>query len=236
MKRNKIQDIINLDNVFYEKIAQEFSVTRQGSWNGWKKVIKVIKHKLENGEKMQVLDIGSGNGRFFKFLQENINGFEYTGLEINEYLITESRQNYPTAKFEKLDVLSEINKINKKYDAVVIFGLTHHIPGKIFRKQWFSFLARLLKNDGLLIFTIWRFSEDKRFISRAKVAEDLEQNDYYYDWANSKHKRYFHKYSEMELETLIEKLQLQNLKLIDKFDCDGKTNRLNRYYIFKKIT
>ena len=189
----------------------------------------------ENADKnhINVLDIACGNGRFYKFLEDNLHkSVSYLGVDNNDFMMLEGVLKYELAEFKNLDVLQEIDKIENTYDLITVFGLTHHIPGQKFRLNWFNKLPGFLNTHGILILTFWNLSDDDRF-KKAQKAENLEENDYYYGWGESEDKRYVHIYTDKEINTIKHHYEKQNLKLIEEFYADGKTGNLNRYLIFK---
>lgn len=232
MDKNKIDEIIKQNFEFYKNHAEEFSKTRQNPWDGWQKCLQIL---TENTDKdhINVLDIACGNGRFYKFLEDNLHkSVSYLGVDNNDFMMLEGILKYGLAEFKNLDVLQERDKIEGTYDLITVFGLTHHIPGQEFRLDWFNKLPRILNTRGILILTFWNLSEDNRF-KKAQKAENLEENDFYYGWGESEDKRYVHIYTDEEINTIKQDYEKQNLKLIEKFYADGKTGKLNRYLIFK---
>jgi len=229
---NKIRDINKLNFEFYKNHAEEFSKTRQNPWDGWENCLQTISDDT-NKTHLNVLDIGCGNGRFYKFLVDNLKrSVSYVGLDNNDYLMVEALLKYKLADFKNFDVLKDLDKLETKYDLVTVFGLTHHIPGNEYRFAWFKKLPVLLNVEGLLIMTFWNLSEDDRF-KKAEKATDLEDNDYYYGWGDSEDKRYVHIYSDEEIDNIKNLFSEKNLKLINEFYADGKTGNLNRYLMFK---
>lgn len=233
MDQNKISDINKLNFEFYKKHAEEFSKTRQNPWQGWDKCLQIL---VKNNKKthLNVLDIACGNGRFYQYLTENLDrSIGYLGVDNNDYMLVEALLKYKLPEFRSLDALNNLNEVENQYDLITVFGLTHHIPGKEFRMSWFKQLPNLLNNNGILIVTFWNLSEDDRF-KKAQKSEDLEEDDYFYGWGDSKDKRYVHIYSEDEINHIKEMFAQQNLKLVDEFYSDGKTENLNRYLIFQR--
>ncbi|MBW6441908.1 class I SAM-dependent methyltransferase [Patescibacteria group bacterium] len=255
MNIKEINQILELNKEFYQLVGKDFSKTRQKPWEGWGRVIEIIRKELEeknknyDENKVRFLDIGCGNGRFFKFLWENIGnlnieGFEYTGVDINNDLLEEATRVQPCKGlsrrlstrsrprsdprlnphpvFIKEDIFKNIDKIPGKYNVVTAFGVTHHIPDNNFRKAWFSKLPKLLKDEkgclSMLALTFWDFEQ--------------KPGDYFLGWKeNEKAKRYCHKYSKKEIENLKKMYKNDGLNLINEFEADNK----NLYLIFGKI-
>lgn len=232
LDENKINDITKNVEEFYNKQAEEFSKTRHTPWPGWNTCLYHIKQKFPQ-DKLSVLDIACGNGRFYEFLIENSDyEFDYLGLDNNDYMMIEALLKYQYASFSNFDVFHNLGDIETKYDVVAVFGFTHHIPSQEFRRRWFSSLINLLNPYGMLLMTFWDLNKDERF-SKAEKAQDLEENDYYYGWGDSDDKRYVHIYTDEELQSIIDIFEQHDTKLIDTFSSDGKNNNLNRYLIFQ---
>ncbi|MBN1162609.1 class I SAM-dependent methyltransferase [Patescibacteria group bacterium] len=248
MKPETFRKIIELNKDFYNEIGQSFSSKRQYPWEGWGRVVVHIKTLLDEKDTIKVLDLGCGNGRFYDYLASNLttNKFEYTGCDISEPLLSISKSKYPNTEFLQLDIISDLEKIHEKYDVVACFGITHHIPSFEFRKKWFEKLSKLVESKGLLILTFWEFNNDKRFSKSSrnitsgsvKIGEnDIEEGDYFLGWDKKNNAfRYVHIYSEEEYKLLDSLLIREKLHFEDTYRSDGKSDLLNLYKIYKKIT
>jgi tRNA (uracil-5-)-methyltransferase TRM9 len=229
-----IKKVINQTDEFYKKHAEEFSKTRQDPWSGWEKCLGYIRKNISK-DKVSVLDVACGNGRFYKYLTRTPSPqFDYLGLDNNDYLLVEAVLKYQLAEFKNVDVFFGLGVLDKSFDVVSVFGLTHHIPGNQFRVTWLKSLIGLINPGGLLMISFWNLAEDDRF-AKAELAEDLEENDYYYGWGDSEDKRYVHIYPEEELNIIELMFEQNNLKLVDSFYSDGKNKKLNKYLIFKRL-
>jgi len=239
MNSKEITQILKLNELFYQSVSGDFSKTRQEPWEGWGRVCETIVKtfnldELNNGQSnlkndgkntscIKILDLGCGNGRFLKYIRSKIKSFDYIGIDINNDLLLEAEKieilsDKQKRKFIKKDVILDIKKIKGKYNVVTIFGLTHHIPDKSFRKKWFENLPRLLSNPALLIITFWEF--------------DKNPGDYILGWGRqSKETRFCHKYSVKEIKEIEDIFKNSGLKLIEKYKSDNK----NLYLIFGKI-
>lgn len=218
-----LKQIIETTQDFYKNISEEFSNTRQFAWKGWGSIFE----KISLPENAEILDLGCGNGRFYEFLQNQYKHFKYTGLDIDNGLLNIARNKYPDATFKKLDIIQNLQDIEGKYDLVVGFGITHHIPIEEFRKRWFNNIAKLLKKDGLLVLSFWDFLNKKSLIK----IEDLEENDYWLGWGDKKIKRYCHYYTPAEFAKIDEIFRDNNLSL---FEVVKNEEDDNKYKVYKK--
>jgi len=222
MIKEKDKQILELNKKFYQSVAYSFSETRQTPWKGWGRVVEIINDVLKN-EKIKILDLGCGNGRFLEHIKKSFSNYEYVGIDENEALLKEAlgtNKNNKNAKFIKKDIFKEINKIDGKYKLIVGFGITHHIPNEKFREKWFEDVIKLLEKDSkvLLIFTFWEF--------------DKKPGDYLISWDNKPEvARFCHKYSKKETGKIISMYKKHNIKLIEKFESDNK----NLYLVFGRI-
>lgn len=107
----------------YSTHAEEFSKTRQLSWAGWEKTLDLYKDK-----KINVLDLGCGNGRFLKFLlNHNIQIESYTGIDNSEVLLNIFKKEIINAKY-KNKCLNVIWKMPERKDPNLIAQNSPHLP------------------------------------------------------------------------------------------------------------
>lgn len=248
MNHSTIKQLNKLNQDFYQKIAISFDQTRQYSWQGW---LKLLPYLSKVKQPIRVLDIGCGNGRFASFLNEKKLQFSYHGIDSSPELIKTATAALKKLnihfKLTKLDVIQALlddsltSQLGQKYDLIVAFGLLHHLPSSKVRQKLFINISQLLSDtNSLAVITAWQFATDDRyqdkFIESSKAGfsiEKLEKNDYILGWKDHPTAfRYCHFVDDEEVKQLSQ--NLINLKIIDDFLADGKSNQLNRYLIFSK--
>ena len=221
-----IKQIIKLNEKFYQLVSKDFSKTRQRPWKGWDRVgemiTEVFDDEIKSGKDLSVLDLGCGNGRFYDFIKKQIPKIKYAGVDTNNDLLNEAQKNYSLGNnsvvFNNLDIFNNVKEIKEKYNVVVAFGITHHVPVSIFRNDWFKSLLELMNDKSILILTFWDFEE--------------ESGDYLLGWSdNVNAARFCHKYSHKELDDIIKEYESVSVKLIEIFNSDKE----NHYLIFGKI-
>ena len=210
------KSIIDLNTDFYKKTQEQFSKTRQHPWKGWDKVLENLKKSLNKVETLSILDLGCGNGRFYKFLKNELTEsefrkIEFTGFDINEYFLAECKKHYPEANWEFVDIFSDLSDLTNKYDAVACFGVTHHVP-KVEFNDWFDEVIDLVKENGIIYVSFW--------------SPNKEITDNIHTWDLDEDKQRFVEIYELEyLETVLK----EKVEILEKYENDS----LNRYLILK---
>lgn len=237
MKEEIRQKLLELNRIFYEKNAEEFSKTRNYYWRGWQKAWEVA--KSNNPNIRNVLDVGCGNGRFLSFLRENTDNFTYLGIDHSSSLIAECQYKLAddNSYFMRFDISNDdFTKIaNKKYDLILLIAVLHHIPGYSNRKDLINQLSKLLNPHGIIILTFWDFLRGDRIQNRIFPwslsdfdKKDLEEGDHLLKWSDSNDTpRYCHYFSEEEKQRIIHN---SNLRPLLRYSSDSN----NTYVIMQK--
>jgi SAM-dependent methyltransferase len=253
---------INRD--FYDRVAAEFSATRDHPWPGWTPVLA----ELAPGP-LSVLDVGCGNGRFAAFLAEArqapLSSLEYLGLDASEPLLAQARARSLGAgvRFERRDLLRDLPDGDSAaslpagpYDLISVFGFLHHVPAFEARCVLLQELGARLAARGLLAVTVWCFGESERLHGRslswqsynetasAKIdLAQLEPGDQLLRWGGRKPAagraapvRYCHLADEAEVGRLLAAVGrgASGLCLGDRYRADGRSGDLNQYLLLRR--
>lgn len=214
-----IQLINKTTTEFYNAVADSFSETRQQHWEGWEKALPYF----ENCNR--VLDLGCGNRRFTKFLNEN--GISCKVENIDNFTWDE--------EVKQVDIIEELLNDNlnlDSYDVAVCFGVMHHLPGADMRLR----LLKELTKSKIAIVSFWQFLRDERIFKKAKETtevaksrlgiKNLEENDYFLSWKDrSDVFRFCHNFTDSEIDKF-----KSSFNTIEDYTAD----RCNRYLIFNK--
>jgi len=95
----------------------------------------------------KILEIGCGPGNITKYILNKIPDADIFGIDYSEKMIQLAKKNVPNGVFEMMDC-RDINKINKKFDAV-ISGFCLPYLNKNERLKFFEDIKKLLKNNGV---------------------------------------------------------------------------------------
>ncbi len=214
----------------YNLIAEDFSKTRDRTWGE-------IKFLFDDYliEKEKILDLGCGNGRFYE-LFENKN-VDYIGVDISERLIKLAQRKHPGVKFQTADALN-LPFPNNYFDKIYTIAVLHYIPSKQLRLQFLKEIKRVLKKEGFLILTVWKFYNKKeislllkytilKLIGRSK----LDFKDIFKSWGK-KIEKYYHWFSRKELTNLVKKagFKIKEVGVVK----NERGNRQNIYIVAQK--
>lgn len=107
----------------HQSVLDFFSKNRKTTKDLYPSEWQIIKPLLHEG--IKVLDIGCAQGGMANVLTENLNEFEYVGIDINPHMIDAAQNIYPQHKFFCIKE-NEFNILNEqKFDLVLALGFMH---------------------------------------------------------------------------------------------------------------
>jgi SAM-dependent methyltransferase len=164
LKKETVDALRAVNRRFYRERASEFSRSRERPWRGWEEILARAGELLPAHPR--VLDVGCGNGRFARFLEERLGkAFDYCGVDESPLGLAEARRRLAdrdNRAFVEADFL-EGPLPKGEFDLLVLFGVLHHVPGRENRIGLLKRLSTLLAPGGLLAFSLWRFAHHPRF-------------------------------------------------------------------------
>lgn len=184
----------------------------------------------------RVLDLGCGNGRYYELFKNK--EIDYIGIDNSERLISIAQRKYPMISFQVADAL-KLPFPDNCFDKICSMAVLHHIPSKEFRSEFLKEAKRVLKKDGILIFTVWKFHQLKEIYSLIKYSilkligkSKLDFKDIMKHWGKETD-RYYHWFSKKELVALVKKAGFKVKKIgVIK---NKRRNRQNIYLITEKL-
>lgn len=146
--------------------------------------------------KPSILDIGCGPGNISKYISTKIPDADILGIDYSEKMIQLAKKNVPNGEFEVMDC-REINKINKKFDAIISGFCLPYLDGKELN-SFFSNVNYLLNDNGIAYFSF--------------VEGNLEDSKYQ---TNSHGNRSFFNFHLLEdIKEKLEKLRFKNFQIM----------------------
>jgi SAM-dependent methyltransferase len=217
-----IKEINKLNNDFYKHHLESFNRSREGIWQIYNEIPKYLESSCT------LLDLGCGNGRLGKYLKSMYQNLKYIGLDSSGELLNLARKNVPDGEFYQEDIIQNIDIERFQPDLVTLFGVTHHVPSREFRKMYFLEIKNQLKENTILIISFWKFDSKKGVTPPYLSSYKLETGDFFLGWRNNfKYLRYCHLFSREEIEEI--KKIFGNIAEISELEID------NNLYLILKI-
>lgn len=232
-----VQKLIDINQQFYQRFADQFSETRGRLQPGVERIVADLPKSAA------VLDIGCGNGELARRLVSR--GFEgrYVGLDFSDGLLEHARERLKDeerVEFGLVDLGApdwDQGLAVGSFDVVMAFAVMHHLPGDELRQRVCRQVRSLLVPGGRFIHSNWQFLNSEKLRQRihpwaeAGLAdEDVDEGDYLLDWRRGGFGlRYAHHYSVEELSRLA---QVSGFDVEDSFGSDGSTGDLGLYQVW----
>jgi len=159
----KTDKIISKTKANYSIIASHFSETRKKNiWIDLRPFLDLVNNKD------RVLDVGCGSARLYRVLKEK--KIDYLGIDFIEQFIEESKKKYPEAKFKLVNITKKTDweKVKGKFDVVLCIAVLHHMPDRYIQKMILAEINKKLKENGILILSVWNLWRKKYWIFHLK--------------------------------------------------------------------
>ena len=231
MRQAVVSQLLQLNHAFYEQMAAPFAHSRQKPWPGFD-----ILSRWLPAECPDLLDVGCGDGRLGRFLQQSGRIKTYTGVDFSQSLL-QIAQARTVGAFWQRD-LSQPRSLDglPQYDGIACLATLQHIPGRANRLRLLQDMAARLKPAGRLALANWQFPQNARqqrkissWADIGLTAADVEPHDYLLTWQrNGFARRYVCLIDEAETAALADEAGLTRLH---QFYSDGREGNLNLYTV-----
>jgi SAM-dependent methyltransferase len=235
-----------LNRTLYADRADEWDAVRERPWRGFWRVSHQL--ALLRRDPLRLLDVGCGNGRLAQALAPQHPTLAYVGVDASAPLLERARARAPRgAAFVRADFVLQAPDAalpHGPFDAVVLFGVLHGVPGAERRRALLAAAAARLAPGGLLALTRWCFAESaerrRRIVPWQLYDEraqppidpgDLEPGDHLLRFGTAGALRYCHAASADELDALLAGLALEP---VDEWYADGEDLRENHYRVLRR--
>jgi tRNA (uracil-5-)-methyltransferase TRM9 len=250
MKSSTCEQLVRLNEQFYQTFGQAFSKTRQRIQPGQRKMLESIP-KIGNW-----LDLGCGNGNLaVEWAREKREGL-YIGVDFSPVLLHEAseavqKKTIP-AGLETEFALVDLSNENWSFPwrqsiltGAMAFAVLHHIPGTDLRLRLLCQVNRLLPRGSEFLHSEWQFQNNPRILSRkqpwSKIGIEVgavDAGDNLLDWRHAMPGqteqvglRYVHLFSREELAGLA---NLSGFEILEEFESDGAGGKLSIYQRWRK--
>jgi len=241
------EKLMAINRQFYQTLALPFSATRHRLQPGVRRILEEIP------ERVNILDLGCGNGELASELARRGHIGVYIGLDFSPELLSEARKppleplqaHFISADLSSLDWPLAIQNLqplsfNFQPDRVLAFAVLHHLPGVILRRQVLRQVKAILSPTGRFIHSEWQFMNSERFRQRIQPwesvgigSDEVDTGDTLLDWRSGGYGlRYVHLFSEEELAQLAEE---SDFTVKESFYSDGQGGRLSLYQDWQPV-
>ena len=236
MMDHTAHQLLDLNRTFYDRFAAPFNRSRFDPMHGFTAALPYLP---EHQEKLTVLDVGCGNGRFSLFMSQQQRLKSYVGIDNSEGLLAQATENFSglpePVSFRPVDLRQDgFLDGYPTFDLIAHHAVMHHIPQKKRRIAILREMANHLKPSGMLIMSTWQFMDSER--QRRKVVDwssigltagDVESGDYLLTWNRG---GTGYRYCCMiDAEQTAELAAEAGLKIIHQYREDGKERNLSLY-------
>lgn len=195
-------NVLNMEDIYvkavYDKIADDFSITRVSIWRGVKKFLDEITSLSV------VADLGCGNG---KNIQRK--DLFWYGLDQCEKFIKicENKfKDWNNPPILKKGSIIDIPFSNESVDCVICIATFHHLSSNENRHKCLNEIHRIMKYGGKGLITVWAYEYDNDFQWDKEVKKQGGQ-DILIPWKGINkqlmEKRYYHFFKKDEITQLI---------------------------------
>lgn len=140
----------------YNKIANEFRVTRVFTWKWTDNFID----RLEKDSKL--LDIGCGTGRNTNYTNVNITGIDISEEQIKQCIRKSNNKSNDINNNYIVADMCEMPFQDNSFDNIISIASFHHLSNDKRRKQALYEMHRVLKKNGRVQLSVWsRIQPDK---------------------------------------------------------------------------
>jgi ubiquinone/menaquinone biosynthesis C-methylase UbiE len=181
---------------FYNKNYKRFDISRVRIWGSVRKFTSFMKPNSK------VIDIGCGNGKNIKYLQDN--GMEVKGIDFSSKLVEICQE-------KNLDVI-EADMRNLPYqdntfDYGICIAALHHLQEEKDRIKALNEMIRVCKDGAEILVTVWSVEQDSTSNEKHR---NFIYGDNYVPWENVT--RYYFIYDKLHIEDFLKKFDVKELK------------------------
>ncbi len=230
MDRELVRDLVALNSAFYRDFAQSFSDSRAKYEAGYRCILDFMP-----AGPLIVLDVGCGNGRFGRFLQEEGVLEQYTGVDYSPLFLSMVGESGQRAVQRDLSLPACLDDLGR-FDLIACLATLQHIPGRLNRQRLLEEMASHLAPGGRMVVSNWQFltnpRQQRKILPWESIGIDpsrVEPNDYLLSWGRGGSGQRYVAY--LDNTAMNEAAALAGLRIVNQFRADGREGDLNLYTI-----
>jgi len=191
MEQYTAKILMELNNRFYQQVAESFSDTRQHPWPGWDIIADCIENDLpgkclscpklvscnhapEDATSVSVLDLACGNLRFESYLEQRLPDLHFDFHAVDNCDVFPETPVKSHVQFQQADLIESLLDENASFTldtppchVAVSFGFMHHIPGHKRRARYLRHMLNMVIPGGLVCVSFWNFMQDPKMARKA---------------------------------------------------------------------
>jgi len=234
--------LIGLNMELYRRYAAEFSSSRTRLQPG------IVRALASLGSFQSLVDLGCGDARVGRGLLEGSvgpkpSGFAglYLGVDGCAELLALAPSTSDNFRLVQAELTEEgwaedLTRPSGGFQAMVLFSVLHHVPGRVQRLRFLRECATLLAAEGRWAISVWQCLHLERFVQRvvpwSRVGlqqSEVDPGDILQDWRRGgRALRYVHSFEQNELMELCEEA---GLKVGEHYRSDGESDDLGLYLL-----
>jgi len=172
----------------FDAIAAEFDASRTHPWRETLTFASFLPLAAK------VLDIGCGSGRNRAALAER--GAIVVGIDASAGLLARAAAKMGTGSLVRGDAVA-LPFAGASFDAVHCVAAVHHLPSERDRRQSVREVARVLRPNGLALFSVWAHEQDRFRYGPVDVEAPWQRSDGHVV------PRFYHLFRDGELQGLV---------------------------------
>ena len=124
------------------------------SWKDYKgeaEKVRALIAKYKQSDGNSLLEVACGTGKHLQYLRD---GFQYTGLDLNDGMLKIARKRFPSTRFEKGNMINF--NLGKKFDIIIcLFSSIGYVKTRDNLRKTLDNFSRHLKPGGICIIEPW---------------------------------------------------------------------------------
>ena len=178
-------------------------------------------------EKIKILDIGAGTGRYSVALANE--GYDVTAVELVKYNLGILKSKKSSVKAMQGNALNLKKLKNDTFDVTLLFGPMYHLFGQEDKKKALSEAKRVTKPGGIILvaYCMNEYGVLTYAFKEKHIGECMEEHRLTHDFHTISHKENLYDYMRIEdIDTILEDSGLKRIKILSP---DGPANYMRPF-------